>query len=523
MAPRRLVLKDTTFRDGIQGEGVEPTELGEVMRAIQAIDELGIAYHEVGFATASGIIKERIEAACRLKLQGKVCAFGRTHPLDVVTLMGLCVDHGLPVGVLVGKSRERDAKISLGKSTEENLAMIHNFVKDLVEAGLEVIYDAEHFFQAWFESEDDYNYAFATLKAAADAGASWLVLCDTNGKMTPAKIISAVKEVKERLPGVKLGIHTHNDRGRAVANAEAAFEAGVELVEGTIGGVGERTGNMDLCSFIPNAVFDLGAQEPLALEKLCQTYLLVCDVLNIAPRRDLPWVGSSAFYTEAGMHQCGLYRDPGSYFHANPVAVGNEARVGVTDQSGRANLVSKAREFGIEIPPNQLAEIAKAHQELVDEGANFGTADASLYLFLLRQLGRLPEFFRFVELELRSDIKPGAGVDSQAVLRLTIGDKKQLHVADGDGPVNAADEALRRTLRGFYPELDQIRLTDFKVRMVDARGSASKVRVLIDFTDGKKSWTTMGVSDNIEQAAWQALWDSYTYKLVVNGTSPLAL
>ncbi len=512
---RRLVVKDTTFRDGVQGEQVEASDLKEALRAIRAIDGLGVAYHEVGFASASQAARERIKAAMELGLTGKVAAFGRTHPNDVQVILDLQV----PVGVLVGKSRANDVfKVIRRQKLEDNLELIRRSISTLVESGIEAIYDAEHFFQAFFE--DDREYVLLTLEAALATGACWLVLCDTNGKMTPEKIALAIREVKKKIPVERLGIHTHNDRGRAVANAEAAWQAGVCLIEGTIGGVGERTGNLNLCTIVPNLVLDYDAlgisHEQLAL--LTSTNVLVCDVLNQPPRAHDPWVGASAFYTEAGMHESGLQRDCGNYWHADPASVGNHARVGVTDQSGKANLISKAKEFSIKIPDDQVGRIAAAHQALVDAGGDFGLAEASFYLWLLRQLKKLPHFFDFVSFRAIIEKQGSDPATTEASLRLKIGDEPQLHNADGDGPVNALDEVLRRTLRKRFPELLHVKLDDYKVRIVDAgRGTAAKVRVRIDFTDGQKTWSTMAVHENIIEASWEALLDGYTYKLVVNG------
>jgi len=511
---RKLIIKDTTFRDGIQGEGVQTTELNGALLAIQAIDKLGVSYHEVGFATASKPTQERIKAACELKLNGKVAAFGRTHPNDVSAIISL----GAPAGVLVGKTRAQDTVKAIHKTPEENLNLIKTSVSDLVSRGIEVIYDAEHFFQAFFE--DDLIYALKTLSLAFKSGASWIVLCDTNGKMSPEKITEAILAVKKIIPLDHLGIHTHNDRGRALANAEAAFKAGVCLVEGTIGGIGERTGNLDLCSFIPNAALDYNVDgiNSEQLANMQKTYLLVCDVLNLPPKNNTPWVGSSAFYTEAGMHESASLRDHGNYWHADPSIVGNHRRVGVTDQSGKANLISKANELGIEIPNDQVGQIAEAHQKLVDDGGDFGLADASFHLFLLRELGRLPNFFEFVSFRAIIDKKVDCKVATETSLRMKIDGKPKLNNADGDGPINAFDNVLRRTLHKRYPRLLQVRLNDYEVRIVDAsRGTAAKVRVRIEFTDGRKTWTTMAIHENIIEASWEALLDGYIYELVVNG------
>jgi len=515
---RRLVLKDTTFRDGIQEEGVEACDLGEALRGIQEIDALGVDYHEVGFASADEASMERIKAACKLPLKGKVAAFGRTLPEDVKAIL----KSGAPVGVLVGKTRLQDVRGALNISPEENLKRVFDSVQRLRQKGLEVIFDAEHFFQACHE--DDRRYALQVLQAARKAGAKWIVLCDTNGAMTPAKIKTAIRGVKREIPVQRLGIHTHDDRGRAVVNAEAAWEEGVRLIEGTIGGFGERTGNCNLCVAVPNLLLDHDARgiSRDQLSRLAETYFLICDVLNQVPSADMAYVGERAFYSEAGMHESGNRRLPNSYFHVDPAIVGNSPRVGLSDQSGRANLLSKAEQFGIDMPDELLPGIVDAYRKLVDQGEHFGLAEASAYLFLMRQLGLLPDYFTFVSFRVIDEKQAGQPATSEASLRMEVKGKRQLHNGDGDGPVNALDVALRRTLARHYKSLRRVALHDFKVRIVDTgRSTGARVRVLIELTDGEKNWVTVATDDNIIEAARRALFDGYTYKLAVNGTKPV--
>lgn len=514
----QLVLKDTTFRDGVQGKGAEATVLSEALEAIKAIDALGIRFHEVGFIGANDAVDQRIRAACQLDLSGQICAFGRTHQTDVSKLIAMQQEVGLPVGVLVGKSRTRDAEKALGIGPEQNLGLITESVSALKAAGLQVIYDAEHFFDGFYN--DDRQYALLTITTALSAGADWIVLCDTNGAMTPAAVANTIRLVKlQNVPVERLGIHTHNDRGRAVANAEAALAGGVCLFEGTIGGVGERVGNMDLCTFIPNAVLDYGATgvSPEQLVCLRQTWVLVCDVLNVTPRGNTPFVGSDAFRTEAGMHASGEVRDPGGYLHCDPSRVGNQARFDVTDQSGWSNLAIKAKEFGLVITTDQVKQIARAHQQLVDSGWNFGSADASLYLFFLGQLDRLPVLLEVQQRRIIDEWISGQQKQSEATMRLIVKGRFEYGGKDGRGPVNALDNALRDILCRQYPELVVVELTDFKVRTVDSRGTASRVRVLIQFSDGSKTWRTTAVHEDIIEASWKALLDGYLFKLVANG------
>ncbi|MDD2806907.1 MAG: alpha-isopropylmalate synthase regulatory domain-containing protein [Patescibacteria group bacterium] len=508
---REVVVKCTTFRDGVQGEGVEAPVLDDALAAIIAIDRLGVSYHELGFAFGNAAARRRIQAALELDLVGKVCAFGRTHPNDIKAI----VDLGVPVGVLVAKSRKSDTAL-IHSDPAANLELVRRSVGTLVDAGVEVVLDAEHFFQGFYEV--DPNYALDILRVAVSAGARWVVLCDTNGKMTPAKIKAAVEAAQAVVPSHQLGVHTHNDRGRAVANAEAAWLAGATLIEGCIGGFGERTGNVDLCTVIPNLVLDFNAQGISAeqLSLLTPTYNLVCDVLNMPPRNNQPWVGRSAFYTEAGMHASGALVETGNYSHVDPATVGNSYRFGVTDQSGRANVLAKIKELGLEVPTEEIPSIVRIYQRITAAGGHFGLADASFQLFLLRQLGRVPNLFQTVGYRITDEKNGGETISSQAILRMDVAGVQQLHVADGDGPVNAIDNVLRRTLIKFYPKLRTVHLEDFRVRILDSQeGTGAMVRVLITLSDGQTTWSTVATDTSITEAARRALEDGYVYKLAV--------
>jgi len=511
---KEVIFKDTTFRDGLQDRRAEITDLKEALEAIKKIDALGVSYHELGFLVASEGTKRRIEAACQLNLKGKVTAFGRTHPKDIEEVLKFKEKTNLPAVTLVGKSRKREIEISLKKKPETYLNELKEFIELLVKGGLEVIFDPEHYFQAFWE--EDKSFAKEVVRLAFEAGARWIVLCDTNGKMTPEKIGEAVKETAKVIPPKHLGIHAHNDRGRAVVNSEVAWLAGCRLIEGTIGGIGERCGNADLCTLMANLFFDYKAKgiKPENLKKLTETYLFVSDVLNIPPNLNHPWVGRLAFYTEAGIHQSGLERLKGSYWHILPEMVGNKSWVGISDQSGKANLKSKAKEFGLEIKDSQLEKIAKKHQELADQGVNFGMAEASLYLFFLRELGKLPRQFETKGFRVLVEKIEDWPVLSEASLKIKLNGLAKTSIDTGDGPVHALDNALRKSLSENFPEIKEVKLTDFKVSIVNAKGTASTVRVLITFEDKKENWTTLGVDENILVAAWKALSDGYLYKLV---------
>lgn len=510
---KNLILKDTTFRDGEQGFGAKVTNPDFALDAIRAIAGLGVGYLEVGFASRQNAPQlERIAKASEMLVgQARVCGFGRTHPEDVEVLTGLHERHGMPAAALVGKSRVRDAERALRKTPTENVALISDSVSQLKEAGLEVIYDAEHFFDGMRE---DAEYTLPTLAAAVEFGADWLVLCDTNGGSTTSWVAECVKKVRAVFPNVRLGVHTHNDRGRAIGNAEAAWLGGCELVEGTIGGVGERVGNMDLITFLANAVHDYGVDGELAgnLSRARFVYIRVCDALNIPPRPQQQWVGDVAFYTEAGMHASGELRDGGGYLHAEPGSVGNRVRFGVTEQSGRANLVLAAEELGIRIPDERLGDIAAKQKAMSQRGEDFGEAEATLHMFLLSQLGVLPEYFDVRRLRVIHEFHAGELHDPEASLKMAGG---ELHNADGEGPVSAMMEALKASLAKQYPETQPVKLTNYGVTIVDAYlGVHARVRVLVSFTDGERTWSTMSVHGNILHATWVALEEGLRYAIL---------
>lgn len=526
MLERKLFLKCTTLRDGAQNSGVEVTSVPEALQIIEEADRVGVKYHEAGFPQAGTMDEEIIRAACKLELQGQVAGFGRTHRECVEKLIQLHQECGLPVAVMVGKSRLRDAEKALRSTPERCLDLIRESVAALVAAGLEVIYDAEHFFDGFHNKGRD--HALETIKVALEAGARWIVLCDTNGGMTPGKVREAIEAVLEFVPGEKLGIHTHNDRGRAVANAETAVEAGVTLVEGTFGGFGERTGNLDLCTFMPNAYLDLGVtnitEEQLA--RLRHLYLLVCDVFNASPRKDQPYVGRDAFKTKSGMHASGEERDEGSYLHVDPGLVGNIAGFLCEDaKAGRANIAAIAAELGIEIPPDKLVPVAAAYQQAVNDGVAFGEASASLHLLLLRALGEMPKIFEVRRWRVIVDSAPGKA-HTDATVWAAEEENGHPRSADGPGPVDALNQALMFGLSDT-PALNKVRLVDFKVRIVEGAGAGetgtrSKVRVLITFTDGKRTWSTVAVNVNIITAAFEALLEGYRYEMVVGQESAQA-
>jgi len=507
---------DSTFRDGLQGEGAE-IESGAA-RAIQELDRLGIRYLELGFAVHEAA-QERIREALALPLSARVAAFGRTHPNDLAAMRELYKD-GLRVAVLVGKSRRRDAVSGLRVTPERNIDRIRLSVAELKEAGFEVIYDAEHFFDGWLN--EDAAYVQETIEAALAGGADRIVLCDTTGGTMPEDGMRAIDEVSSVVPLEKLGFHGHDDCGLGVANSLAAYRAGVDHIQGCLlPKFGERCANATLSVIMPTLVLKYGVDGELAkcLPRLYEASRVVADVFNGSVDTKTPYIGDSAFYTEAGMHQSGMDRDDGSYLHCDPTSVGNRVRIGLSDQSGRSSVVGKATELGLEIPEDRLSAIVDAYRERADAGILFGQADASFELFLMRQLNTLPTELEFVRWRLFVEKDVDAAVQAEASLKLIMRGEVEplkLHNSDGDGPVNALDAALRRTLKRAYPDTPSVRIQDFKVRMVDqGRGSASRVRVVITFSDGEHTWSTLSVHENILEASWEALWDGYLYKIHV--------
>ncbi|MDP3724957.1 MAG: alpha-isopropylmalate synthase regulatory domain-containing protein [Nanoarchaeota archaeon] len=509
---RQVQFHDCTWRDGLQGGSVEATNIRDVKKAIQAVDSLGVHIHELGFAIHGGGA-ERIRMALGMGLRGKVAAFGRTRPEDIEAIIKL----GVPVGVLVGKSRVRDAERALRMRPEQNLRLIEKSVRTLAQNGVEVIYDAEHAFDGF---QNEASYVMETLQTARDAGASCLVLCDTTGGMMPEQIAVWTREVVENFPYAEVGFHGHNDCGLGVANAQAAFQNGATVLQGTFLGTGERCSNTDLSILMPNLVLKLGASGVSAesLKNLTQAMETVASALNISVPENHPWVGRNAFFTSAGMHASGDERDPGSYHHVRPEIIGNHSYTGVSDQSGKANVVKRARELGIEIPENRVEDIMRKFGDLATRGMNFNLATASFEMFLRRELYGIPQHLKFLRWRLHIERVKGSEVETEASLLFLIRDDEspqKLHNADGDGPVNALEKALKRTLKKRYPFVESIRITDFRVRMLERqKGSASTVRVICEFSNDDELWEVIAVHENIIEACWLALWDGYLYKIL---------
>lgn len=515
--PNEIVLYDTTLRDGSQTEGVcFSTE--DKIEILQRLDEFGINMVEGGWPSSNPKDDEFFLRARSVKLKNsRLVAFGSTRRANVkasedVGLKAL-MNCGTGLVCLFGKTWDLHVEKALQVSPEENLCMIEESVSYFTEAGIEVIFDAEHFFDGYKENPE---YAILCLQAAVKGGASWLVLCDTNGGSTLQAVENAVKRVKGCFD-LPVGVHCHNDSELAVACSLVAVQAGASMVQGTINGLGERCGNANLCSIIPNLVLKMGYNLPLIdLSKLTSLSLFVGEMANVRPHGNLPYVGERAFAHKAGVHVSAMSRDTRTYEHTPPETVGNRRRILISDLAGTSSILEKVKEYGIDAGKESGRDILNKIKLLESEGYQFDGAEASFELLVRR---------------FRDNIKPPFGVSGFRLFIDSIGDGQIISeasvkvvdrfgnmehtAADGEGPVNALDKALRKALACFYPVLNNVRLTDYKVRVLDEKAAtAAKVRVLIRSTDGKQSWTTVGVSENIIEASLLALVDSMEYILL---------
>jgi len=515
----QVEIYDTTLRDGAQGEGINFSGTDK-LRIAEKLDAFGVHYIEGGWPGSNPKDLEFFKQAARRKWKNaKIAAFSMTRRKGVAVekdeLMRLILEAETPVVTIVGKTWLLHVTEVLRAKPDENLAMIGDTVRYLKNHGKKVIYDAEHSFDGYSEKSD---YALATWQAAQQAGADCVVLCDTNGGRLPREIaqVTAVAKAKLNCP---VGIHTHNDCGFGVANAIAAVEVGASQVQGTINGFGERTGNCNLISVIPTLQLKMGlnAVPKRSLPKLRELAEFVNEVANVRHDVRAPWVGQTAFAHKGGMHVHAIERVGRSYEHVNPEAVGNHRRVLVSDMSGRTNILLKARELGFKLAPDapETRTITSRVKELESEGFEYEAAEASLALLIRGILDHNPELLFTVEtyhVSMRRDQKESI---CEATVRVRVGDEIAHTVAEGDGPVNALDGALRRALVKFFPRLKRIQLTDYKVRIIaGSMGTAAKTRVLIYSTDGKREWGTVGVSENIIEASLQALVDSLEYALL---------
>ena len=506
----RVTLYDTTLRDGSQRAGISYSTQDK-LKIAHRLDGLGVPYIEGGWPGSNPKDEEFFSLLRRQPLrQARAVAFSSTcrpgaAPDRDATLTALLAA-GTPAVAIFGKSWDYHVTGALGTTLEENLRMIRESVAFLKQAGREVIYDGEHFFDGYKRNPE---YALATLRAAYEAGADWLVPCDTNGGNLPGFIFETVRRLVQEFPGARLGIHAHDDAGLGVAVSLAAVEAGAVMVQGTINGYGERCGNANLCAIIPNLELKLGRPclPPGKLSELAAVSHFVSELANLPPWDAQPYVGRNAFSHKAGVHVSALLKDPAMYEHVPPEAVGAERRVLVSELAGRSNLLHR---FGSELAPDEAARLTQLVKEREHQGYQYEGAEASLEL-LAR--GWRPIFEC---LSLRVLVTGGAGSpqNSEASIKLRIGDTVVHTAAEGNGPVNVVDEALRKALTHVYPEVARVRLLDYKVRVLEgSSGTGALVRVLIESGDGDRTWGTVGVSSNILEASWEALSDAMNYYL----------
>jgi 2-isopropylmalate synthase len=515
-----VTIYDCTLRDGAQGEGIS-FSLQDKLRIARKLDEIGIHYIEGGWPGSNPKDEAFFLEARHLGLRrARLAAFSSTCrkgvPAAEDSNLRTLLDAETPVCTIFGKSWTLHVTEVLRASLDENLRMIRDTLRLLNDHGREVIYDAEHFFDGY---KEDSAYALATLQAAADGGASLLVLCDTNGGTLPSEVTAIVTSIRSRLP-VPVGIHTHNDCELGVANTVAAVQAGAVQVQGTMNGYGERTGNANLCSIVPVLKLKLGV-DCLSTEDLArwtEASAFIDEIANMPPVEQRPFVGRSAFAHKAGMHVDAVAKNPRTFEHVDPQKVGNHRRVLVSELAGKTTVALKAAEFGIDLAKDapEARKIAQQVARLEHEGYVFEDAEASLELLMRRLTPGYHRPFELHEFRTRVDKSgPEGAPQTEATLKLLVNGERTHTVADGDGPVHALDGATRKALEPFYPELRHVRLTDFKVRVVNVKeGTAAKVRVLVECADERESWSTLGVSENVIEASWLALADALEYALL---------
>ena len=516
---KKYYVYDTTLRDGAQREGIS-FSVSDKIEIVQLLDALGIDYIEGGWP---GSNPKDIEFFDRLKdlslKHAKVSAFGSTRhahtEVEVDENIKALLEAKTPVVTVVGKSWDFHVTQALGTTLEENLSMIADTVAYLKGKGLEVIYDAEHFFDGFFNNHD---YALQTVRVAADNGADTVVLCDTNGGTLPLDVKKVIKAVKKEID-VPLGIHAHNDCGMGDANSIIALQSGAVHVQGTINGYGERCGNADLCCIIPNMYFKLNIRKyKPQLKELTRISKVVAELANMIPLDGQPYVGRNAFTHKGGIHVDAVVKHARTYEHANPEEVGNKRRILVSELSGKSNILSKAREDEIQLIKNypEAKEVLYAIKKMEHEGYQFEGAEGSFELLIWKTLKTYNPLFKLEGFRVILDKeRRGNDLYIEATVKLKVGERSVHTVAEGNGPVNALDNALRKALEEIYPEIKNIKLVDYKVRVLDGKdGTGAKVRVLITSQNGNKRWGTVGVSENIIEASWVALVDSIEYGLL---------
>jgi len=527
--PSSVDIYDTTLRDGSQLEGISLT-VDDKLRIARDLDRLGVAYIEGGWPGANPKDDEFFSRA-RTELQletSEFVAFGSTRrakgKVDSDPTLANLVGAGTDVVCIVGKCWDYHVTEALKTTLDEGVAMVADSIEYLVAEGKRVLFDAEHFFDGYRRNPE---FSLRVVEAAAMAGAEAVVLCDTNGGSLPPDVEAAVREVVAHVD-CKVGIHLHNDTGCGVANALAAVRAGATQVQGTINGYGERVGNCDLIPIIANLELKMGirALPEGRISLLTSVARSVADSVNFTVSAQQPYVGSSAFAHKAGLHTSALNRRPDAYEHVSPDAVGNGTRVLVSEMAGRASLQMKAKELGVDLDASKVSEVIDTLKNLEYAGYHFEAADASFELLLRGAAGWTQTYFELESFRVSMDHHSGSGarawndvavdVDTEATVKLRVGGERRIAVGEGNGPVNALDAAVRGALNGSYPALDNVSLTDFRVRVLDTqKGTGAVTRVLLESSNGQQTWSTIGVSENIIEASWQALIDSLVYAMLL--------
>lgn len=515
----RVIAYDSTLRDGAQAQGVS-FSVEDKLKIVEKLDELGIGYIEAGNPGSNPKDLEFFARVGALQLKhAKIIAFGSTRKVgikaeDDKNLQSLLQANTDAVAIF-GKSWDYQVTGILRTTLDENLRMIADTIRYLKQQGKEVVFDAEHFFDGYKANAD---YAMQTLAAAVEAGADTLCLCDTNGGTFPDELGRITRAVTERFD-VQIGIHCHNDSEMAVANSVAAVQAGARQVQGTINGIGERCGNANLCSIIPNLQLKLG-MDCIPAENMAQlttTARFVSEVANVAFNDKAPYVGNDAFSHKGGMHIDAVSKNPVSYEHINPQQVGNVRHILVSEVAGRSALLAKMKAIDASLDKDSpdTKRVLEHLKALEHEGYQFESAESSFHLLVCKLLGRYRPFFDLKEYKVIINEPSVNGINASAMIKIAVGTQEEITAAEGDGPVNALDKAVRKALERFYPAIKEVKLTDYKVRVLDSdKASAAKVRVLIESADQHESWTTVGVSTDIIDASWRALIDSIEYKLM---------
>lgn len=512
-----LCIFDTTLRDGTQGEGISLTAEDKVKIALK-LDALGVHYIEGGNPGSNSKDIEFFRRVRQMNLQAKIAAFGSTRRKNTTCEQDINLKHliesGAQAATLVGKSWDFHVHTALQTTLDENLAMIYESLAYVHNSGMEALFDAEHFFDGYKANPE---YALAALAKAKAAGAKWIVLCDTNGGTLPGEISEIVSRVITAIDA-PIGIHTHNDCELAVANTLAAISAGARQVQGTINGYGERCGNANLCSILPNLQLKMGYScvSDEQLKMLTSVARYVGEIANVNMPVNQPYVGNAAFAHKGGIHVSAIMKDSKTYEHISPELVGNKQRVLVSELAGQSNILSKAQEMGLEVSleGQKSRDVIDRIKELEHQGYQFEGADASLELLLRDAYGGSTEIFTVDSFKIMVE-KTNKELLTEAIVKVTVAGEQVYTVAEGNGPVNALDNALRKALIQFYPGIRDIHLTDYKVRVLDEKDTtAAKVRVLIESTDFKDTWNTVGVSSNVIEASWEALVDSIRYALL---------